>query len=94
LLTAVLSLQQLQQWYSGIVIHTDTTLTTVITTIITTAAAKLKVLGSGFGLVAVGRTTMVVSVPLELSVDAAAVLQVAEYYARMLSYIQCTSVNY
>jgi EAP30/Vps36 family len=44
---------------------------------VTATAAKLKVLGSGFGLVDVGRTTMVVSVPRELSGDAAAVLQVA-----------------
>eukprot|EP00953_Heterococcus_sp_UTEX-ZZ885_P005053 3194-Heterococcus_DN1.PRE.4 len=57
-------------------------------TTITTAAAKLKVLGSGFGLVDVGRTTMVVSVPRELSGDAAAVLQlmlaaVTAYYGVM-----------
>jgi EAP30/Vps36 family len=54
----------------------------VFASVITATAAKLKVLGSGFGLVDVGRTTMVVSVPRELSGDAAAVLQVAEHIFR------------
>jgi EAP30/Vps36 family len=61
-----------------------------IASVITAAAAKLKVLGSGFGLVDVGRTTMVVSVPRELSGDAAAVLQVAKLHTLQLtSYALC-----
>lgn len=42
------------------------------------AISKLKVLGSGFAVVEVGRTPMVLSVPRELSNDATAVLQLAE----------------
>ena len=41
------------------------------------AVAKLKGLGSGFGLMQVGKTTMVLSVPVELDNDHAAVMEVA-----------------
>ncbi|CAM9648577.1 unnamed protein product [Ascophyllum nodosum] len=43
-----------------------------------TATSKLQVLGSGFAVLDIGRTTMVVSVPRELSSDHSAVLRLAE----------------
>lgn len=47
------------------------------------ATDKLQVLGSGFTVIKIGRTTMVVSVPQELSSDHSAVLHLAEASGRV-----------
>ncbi|CAN0555017.1 unnamed protein product [Ectocarpus sp. 12 AP-2014] len=47
------------------------------------ATSKLQVLGSGFAVLEIGKTTMVVSVPRELSSDHSAVLLLAEDSGRI-----------
>jgi len=55
---------------------------------IKTAIGKVHLLGAGFSLLQSGRTTLVVSVPMELSSDHAAILQVAQEKACHVSVSQ------